>query len=141
MRPRILVLSGVRAGEEFPLPADPFTIGRDPGADLSITDPIASRRHCVITFEDGQHYIEDEGSQNDTPVNGELITGRRALRHGDRISVGDITLAYISEEGSFDAAAPVHLVDGIPLESPQTIVLERRSALLGTILDVADALG
>ena len=42
MRPRILVLSGVRAGAEFPLSGERFSIGRDPGADLSIAEKIVS---------------------------------------------------------------------------------------------------
>jgi pSer/pThr/pTyr-binding forkhead associated (FHA) protein len=106
IRPRILVLSGVRAGAEFRLSAERFSIGRDPGADLSIADAVASRRHCVIVYEDGGHYIKDEGSQNGTAVNDVRITGKERLRHGDRISVSDVTFAYLSEEGSVDPAAP-----------------------------------
>ena len=68
MRPRLLVLSGVRAGAEFPLGPEPFSIGRDQGADLSIADQRISRNHCVITFEDGGHYIKDEDSQNGTTI-------------------------------------------------------------------------
>jgi pSer/pThr/pTyr-binding forkhead associated (FHA) protein len=47
MNPRIVILSGARAGAVVPLSADKFVIGRDETADLSIADPSLSRRHCV----------------------------------------------------------------------------------------------
>ena len=49
MKPRLLVLSGVRAGEVFPLTEDAFSIGRDEEAGCCIDDPwvsFQSRQQC-----------------------------------------------------------------------------------------------
>jgi hypothetical protein len=137
MATRIMVLSGVRAGTEFPLAEKRFSIGRNDAADLFLADRMVSRPHCAITFQDGNHYIEDARSQNGTLVNAEMLTVKRALRHGDRIGVGDTTLVYLTEAGTGSLEAPLHLIDEIPITHPQIVVLERRSAFLTTVLDLA----
>ena len=83
MQPRIVVVSGIRAGEVFHLTAKAFSIGRDDEADFSVDDSWLSRRHCAGTFENGEYVLEDSGSNNGTSVNGEAITGKRILRHGE----------------------------------------------------------
>src|SRR5213594_1138882 len=97
MKPRILVLSGVRAGEVFHLTADAFSIGRDEEASFSIDDPWVSRRHCALTFENGEYRLEDLRSNNGTTANGEATAGKRILRDGDRIGVGDTELLFRTE--------------------------------------------
>jgi transcriptional regulator with GAF, ATPase, and Fis domain len=141
MRPRILVLSGVRAGTEFPLPVTAFSIGRNPEADLFLSDRMVSRPHCTITFVDGRHYIEDRRSQNGTIVNAEQITAKRALEHGDRISIGDTTITFLIEESSVVADAPVYLIDSVPVPTPKMIALERKSGVFDSALGVAKTMG
>jgi pSer/pThr/pTyr-binding forkhead associated (FHA) protein len=70
MRPRLLIVSGARAGTEVSLSEKPFSIGRDQSADLSVEDAMVSPRHLAITLEDDHHYIEDTGSSNGTQLNG-----------------------------------------------------------------------
>ena len=41
-----------------------------------------------------QYVIEDRGSRNGTRLNGQLLTGRRSLRSGDRIGICDIELTF-----------------------------------------------
>ena len=51
----------------------PFTVGRKVDKDLVIADPRVSRDHALITSEDGQFCVVDQGSKHGTFVNGERI--------------------------------------------------------------------
>jgi class 3 adenylate cyclase len=62
-------------------------------ADVTIDDPLISRRHAVIRPVDGALEIEDLGSLNGTWVNGERVDGARRLGSGDVIRVGDAAFA------------------------------------------------
>jgi len=50
-----------------------FVIGRDPGCDLRLDDPMVSRRHARVRLERGIWLIEDLGSRNGTRVDGSLV--------------------------------------------------------------------
>lgn len=142
MQPRIVVLSGVRAGEVCPLTADAFSIGRDEEANFSIDDPWLSRRHCAVTFENGEYQVEDFGSDNGTSINGEAITGKRMLRDGDRIGVGDTELLFLTEadsEADPDGAEPPVYLDDTPVDDPETVAVEHSNLQLSALIDVANA--
>lgn len=71
-----------------------FTLGRGQDADWSLLDPetnILSRRHCMLSQEDGDWWLLDM-SGNGTFLNHEREPigdgGKRRLRDGDRIRLG-----------------------------------------------------
>src|ERR1700687_3350176 len=65
----------------------PFTVGRKPDRDLTITDTRVSRDHAVIEREGGNFLVVDAGSAGGTFVNGEKID-RRKLNSNDRVEFG-----------------------------------------------------
>ncbi|BCJ48180.1 hypothetical protein GCM10010168_25400 [Actinoplanes ianthinogenes] len=75
---------------------DPYgtTIGRDPACDFVLPSDLVSRRHAVVRRRGAGYEIEDLGSSNGTRVNGRPITGRRALRSGDHVDLGDVQLTF-----------------------------------------------
>jgi hypothetical protein len=72
------------------------TIGRDGGCRLSLPwDWRVSGLHAELREIDGHWIVVDDGlSRNGTFVNGEPVTGRRRIRDGDLIEVGDTMLAF-----------------------------------------------
>src|SRR5829696_13751 len=86
---------GPLAGERFEI-AGEMVLGRT-DADITIEDPLISRRHAVVRAADSTLEIEDLGSLNGTVVNSEKLEGPRQLRPGDVIMVGATT---IEVEGS-----------------------------------------
>lgn len=78
---------GPRAGERLPLRAV-TSIGRDAGNDVVLDDEAASAKHAVVTFSDGEWWVEDAGSTNGTVVNGTKIWDRERLHYGDELLVG-----------------------------------------------------
>jgi FHA domain len=72
------------------------TIGRGAETTLSIAwDPEVSGLHAELQGLGGEWAIVDDGlSTNGTFVNGQRVAGRRRLRDGDCIRVGQTVLAY-----------------------------------------------
>lgn len=66
----------------------PFSIGRKMEKDLAIADPRVSRDHALIVSENGQFFVEDQGSKHGTFVNGERIQQRKELERNDRLEFG-----------------------------------------------------
>ena len=77
---------GSLAGQRF-LVESQLVVGRV-GADLTIDDPLISRRHAVIRLAAGVLEIEDLGSLNGTWVNGERLEAPRGLSPGDVLQIG-----------------------------------------------------
>jgi hypothetical protein len=76
---------GDGATVEFPLPDDARTVvGRDGEAPIRIEEPLVSRHHAEIAFEDGHYVVRDLGSTNRTRVNG-LVIAHSVLAHGDEL--------------------------------------------------------
>ena len=77
----------------------PFNIGRAQDASLFLADPQVSRRHSLITFDQGQYWVEDAGSHNGTFVNEIKVEGKRVLRSGDILRTGNTKLEIQSATG------------------------------------------
>src|SRR6266404_9740638 len=72
----------------------PFTVGRKVDKDLVVADPRVSRDHALITSEDGQFFVVDQGSKHGTFVNGERVQ-RKTLERNDRLEFGVRDVAYV----------------------------------------------
>jgi two-component system cell cycle response regulator len=83
----VVVLSGDRMGEMFPLKNDRTTIGRGLQTDVRINDEGISRTHAVVEMEDGDYLLSDAGSTNGTYANGNKVN-RYKLQEGDKIQIG-----------------------------------------------------
>ena len=82
---------GPRVGERMPLRAV-SSVGRDAGNDLVLNDEAASAKHAVVSFVDGEWWLEDAGSTNGTLLNGSRVRDKERLRYGDEVAVGRIAL-------------------------------------------------
>jgi hypothetical protein len=80
---------GPRTGERLPLRAV-TSIGRDAGNDIVVNDEAASAQHAVVTFRDGEWWVEDAGSTNGTVVNGTKIWAAERVHFGDEVTIGRI---------------------------------------------------
>jgi predicted component of type VI protein secretion system len=73
-----------------------FAVGRNASCQLSLDDPLVSRRHAI--FEVGPHgvTVEDLGSRNGVIVNGHRIDARVSIQVGDRILIGSQELTLLA---------------------------------------------
>jgi diguanylate cyclase (GGDEF)-like protein len=101
----LTVMSGLEAGRVVCLDQGEVVVGRDPEADLWVTDPAVSRKHVRIVH-DREHgvVLHDLGSRNGTFVDGKRVQRTRQLQPGARIQLGPtflmrFTVGDAREEG------------------------------------------
>ncbi len=117
---------------DFELTEGQFVIGRSAECQLSLDDPLVSRRHSLLTVSPDAVTVEDLGSRNGVLVNDEKVAGVRTLAHSDKITIGgqDLLLLRTREVVTATAArnpAPTQRADAF--------------ALLGDLAEKAFALG
>jgi putative peptide zinc metalloprotease protein len=79
-------------GRRIPLAAGPLSIGRGTDNLIRIEGETVSRHHARILVEAGRPSVEDAGSTYGTFVDGKKVAGKRALRDGDVVRLGDVEL-------------------------------------------------
>jgi S1-C subfamily serine protease len=91
MRVELRITSGSRAGQRELFDKSVISIGRHPLNDLRFDperDPDASSKHAEIRILGDKATLHDLDSTNGTFVNGQRISGERALFDGDLMSFG-----------------------------------------------------
>ena len=84
---------------DLELPVGDFVIGRSAECQLSVDDPLVSRRHGLIKVRKDGVTVEDLGSRNGVLVNGLRIEGQREIVDGDKLQIGsqEMTLQKVDE--------------------------------------------
>jgi hypothetical protein len=97
----ILAHLTIEDGADLPpitvLQGDVLQLGRDPAlATATIDDPTVSRLHASIRQDDkGILHIHDEGSTNETLVNGQAVSAEgQPLHDGDVVALGRVRLRF-----------------------------------------------
>jgi hypothetical protein len=72
-----------------------FVVGRSAGCQLSLDDPLVSRRHAMLVVSRDVVTVEDLDSRNGVLVNGERITGKTTVQPGDKILIGSQELLLL----------------------------------------------
>jgi S1-C subfamily serine protease len=111
---QLTIKSGPGAGRTVKVEGPEFTIGREAGVDLVLTDGKASRRHAALrVLPDGRATLYDLGSSNGTFVNGRSIQST-LLQGGEEIQIGDTVM--LADGGV--AVAPT------PPQPPQPVAVQ-----------------
>jgi hypothetical protein len=73
----------------------PFTtIGRSDNNSIVIADPYASGEHALVTWRNGQWWLEDRDSRNGTLLNDMPVDTPLIVGHGDVIGIGQMQLRF-----------------------------------------------
>jgi Nif-specific regulatory protein len=100
------VRTGPEAGRKYRLdPERPLHIGRGTSCEIMLTDPVSSRFHAVLYYEDGHWQIRDNKSRNGTAVNGQK-TDHAMLLDQSVVRVGTTELQFLDLEEDHFADAP-----------------------------------
>ena len=97
----LFVVEGPDAGRSFAL-GPQSVIGRDPTAAVNLVDEEVSRRHAIISLDEGKAMIEDLGSSNGTFVDSGQISDEVELGPGQRLRVGQTVMELRASEGIVD---------------------------------------
>jgi hypothetical protein len=84
-----------------------FAVGRNASCQLSLDDPLVSRRHAIFEIGPSGVIVDDLGSRNGVIVNGHRIDGKVQLNVGDRILIGSQELTLLAaREGGYGGTGP-----------------------------------
>jgi Nif-specific regulatory protein len=81
----------------IPLTEGEVTIGREASNGIAVVDPSVSRKHCLVSWQDGRFRVRDLDSRNGTLVNGSGVE-EQWLEHGDEIATGDSSFLFLLED-------------------------------------------
>lgn len=133
-----------------------FVIGRSTDCQLSLDDPLVSRRHARLVVTEDAIFLEDLGSRNGVLVAGVKVEGRKRLEGGDRFTIGSQEMVVIDAQGADRSATgpatgSVHATFAGPLTVTALPIIKNdadegsRKAdafkLLGAVADKALAMG
>ena len=126
-RVRLEAVSGPVEGRIFSLEEGELSIGREPSNQISLLDPLVSRRHCVVRRDGPDVRLEDLDSRNSTFVNGVPVK-ERVLVHGDQVRVGNSIFVF---HGSNDETAHTSSlrVDDSATPGGPTVILRKENAV------------
>lgn len=103
---RLVIEDEAGTRSAVPFTGDEITIGRGEEVTFRLADRDVSRRHARFVRASGAVFVEDLASLTGTRVNGEKIAGRRRLREGDLVQIGDYDLAVMAETEVAAGAPP-----------------------------------
>lgn len=90
---QLVITAGHGAGTIAPLGIGVHIVGRDPGADIELPDPDASRRHAAVSVTAHGVWVTDLGSRNGTRIDSVPVPhGGAELREGQALRCGDCVL-------------------------------------------------
>ncbi len=119
---QLVVRTGPRPGQIYPLELDVLNIGRDPLSDIVLDDPEVSRHHARLTRTTAGYELQDLGSTNGSFVDGQRLSGGAAtLKPGQVVMLGsNVTLVYQALEEPDPMATIVAPVADViaPVEEP-----------------------
>ena len=93
----LMMITGARAGTHVVLSTDrPTKIGRGLECDIVLSDPLASRIHAIVEFNEGLWWIRDSTSRNGTFLNGQKIDEAR-LATDCRVKIGSTEFIYCEQ--------------------------------------------
>jgi hypothetical protein len=87
-----------------------FALGRSADCQLSLDDPLVSRRHALLVVTKEGVTVADLQSRNGVMVNGQRVAGTVSLRAGDKILIGsqELTLHISRDTVQRDPLSSTH---------------------------------
>ncbi len=123
----LIDVNGVKSVQR--LEASSYSIGRAASNQLSFPNAVGlSREHLIIESKGAEWFARDLGSTNGSLVNGERIREPRALRSGDQITAGQVTIVYRGNEKP--ASKTVVFTDEAPATTGTTTISESLRGLV-----------
>jgi pSer/pThr/pTyr-binding forkhead associated (FHA) protein len=96
----LIVTSGEKTGDYYPLGQRTNVIGRDEGVPIQLIDEHISRKHLQIRYEKekNQYLALDMKSRHGVFINGNRIHQEVPLKDDDKIDLGNLTLLFTTRD-------------------------------------------
>jgi len=130
---KLIIVDDEGKSTVVPLTRNEYSIGRQEGNVIRLTERNVSRKHARLYKENGEFFIEDLKSYNGVFVNSERIKDKVSLKSGDNIQIGDYRLIF-REVSTVEAEESViiketikpplpRVASALPGEKPKLIVI------------------
>ena len=114
---RRLVLDDGRSQRELVL-RERMTVGRDPGCDISDSDPRLSRRHAEFLATANGLVVRDLESRNGVRVNGRTVP-EATLSPGDLVEIAHLRVRFLDDSPAEPAGVALPTTSPAPVEGVQ----------------------
>ncbi len=116
----LTIKTGNRAGTNFTLdPSRDTLLGRGTDCHISVPDPMCSRVHAIISYEDDGWIVRDQQSRNGTLVNGQKIDGDTTLGDDHQVQIGSYQFDFhLSDEPATADTDNISLTQTIVQDMP-----------------------
>jgi pSer/pThr/pTyr-binding forkhead associated (FHA) protein len=94
----IIITSGPKEGNYYPLGQRTNVIGRDEAVPIQIVDPNVSRKHMQIRYENDQYLAIDMNSKHGVYIKGVKIDDETVLNDNDYITIGQTDLLFTLDD-------------------------------------------
>ena len=143
LRCRLRVMAPGSEPLEIAIPPVGVVVGADPAADVPLSDPAVSRRHCTIVPTEAGFEVADLGSKNGTFLDGIRLTAA-TVPVGAILRVGTTLLQLMPDEVALDippsdSASFGALYGDSPAMRQVFAILERASASSAAILFIGES--
>lgn len=103
----LLITSGSRSGDHYPLGRRSNVVGRDEGLLIQILDEHVSRKHFLLRYarESCRYFAQDLGSRHGLFVNRARVRGEVLLHDNDTIEIGCTRLLFTTGDSADRAGA------------------------------------
>lgn len=93
----LVITRGRELGIRYPLDKSIENhLGRGLECTVQLNDPLSSRVHAKIVFEESQWHLRDAGSRNGTLINGSKVD-IATLTHGNVVRIGNTDLEFVDD--------------------------------------------
>lgn len=128
MQAKLRIVGGGERDQEIDLKL-PATIGRGADNEITLGQPLISRRHCQLTESAGRILVRDLGSTNGTFIGSERVERERALKPGELLTIGTVTFRAIYGDMLGDSPGNVFIAGQVTNEDTESL------ADAGTVVD------
>jgi len=131
---KLIIIDDEGKSTVVPLTRSDYSIGRQEGNVIRLTERNVSRKHAKLLRENGRFIIDDLKSYNGVFINNERIKEKVQLKSGDSVQIGDYRLVFreitgIEAEDSVivkeDLVKPPmpRVATALPGEKPKLIII------------------
>jgi predicted component of type VI protein secretion system len=97
---------GADLGSDIKVRGQRFVIGSGPECQMRCPSSTISEYHCEFVSENDGIFLRDLHSETGTFVNGERITTKRLVSHGDHVRIGKLEFEIVTRLPANGNAAP-----------------------------------
>ena len=111
---KLLCVSGMNQGDEWPLKEGVNIIGRAADSDIRLFDRQISRHHCQVLRRGDYYMVDDLSSRHGTHVGSKPVKKRTRLTVDDRLIVGKTVLRLTGlDTGNAHGDSPEETAEGL----------------------------